>query len=89
MVKRTVTVGNKSGLHARPAALFVGKAQSFSSEIYLASPGQEPVNGKSILGLLTLGAEQGSTIEIAAEGPDAETAVAELVKLIESFDPQF
>lgn len=89
MVKKTVTIGNKSGLHARPARVFVEKAQSFASEIYLACPGEEPVNGKSILGILTLGAEKGKTIEISAEGPDAERAVAELVKLIETFDPQF
>ncbi|HHT05766.1 MAG TPA: HPr family phosphocarrier protein [Hydrogenispora sp.] len=86
MVKKMVTIKNKSGLHARPAAVFMEKAQEFASQIYLARPGEEPVNGKSILGILTLGVEKGSTIEIAAEGPDAEEAVAALADLVESFE---
>ena len=88
MVKKMVTINNKSGLHARPAAVFMEKAQQFKSQVYLARPGEEPVNGKSILGILTLGVEKGSAIEISAEGPDAEEAVAALVKLVESFDPE-
>ncbi|WP_331274107.1 HPr family phosphocarrier protein [Capillibacterium thermochitinicola] len=83
-----VTIKNKSGLHARPAAIFMEKAQQFASQVYLARPGEEPVNAKSIMGILTLGLEKGSTIEISAEGPDAEAAVAELVKLVETFDPE-
>ena len=86
MVKKTVTIRNKSGLHARPAALFMEKAQQFASAVYLARPGAEPVNGKSILGILTLGVGKGTTIEIAAEGPDAEAAVDALVELVENFE---
>ena len=89
MFKETVTIQNKTGLHARPASLFVEKVKCFSSEVYVAFPGNEPVSGKRILGILTLAAEKGDTIEISAEGTDAEAAVTELVNLINSFNPNF
>jgi phosphotransferase system HPr (HPr) family protein len=65
------------GLHARPAALFVQQAAAFSSTIRL-SCGERTADGKSILGVLQLGASAGSRVEIRAEGDDAEAAVEAL-----------
>lgn len=79
--KKEVVVKNKLGLHARPAALFVQTANKFNSRV-IVEKDKEKVNGKSIMGILMLGAERGSTIIIEAEGQDAETAVLELEKLV-------
>lgn len=77
-----VTVRNPQGLHARPADLFVRRASQFESRIDLIKDG-ERVDGKSILGVLTLVAEQGTELKIEARGPDADRAVAALVELFE------
>jgi len=69
------------GLHARPAALFVQQAAAFSSAIRL-SCGERTADGKSILGVLQLGASAGSTVEIRAEGDDAEAAAEGLATFI-------
>jgi phosphotransferase system HPr (HPr) family protein len=69
------------GLHARPAALFVKQAAAFSSTIRL-SCGERTVDGKSILGVLQLGASAGSRVEIHAEGEDAEEAAEALAAFI-------
>jgi phosphotransferase system HPr (HPr) family protein len=69
------------GLHARPAALFVQQAAAFSSTIRL-SCGERTADGKSILGVLQLGASAGSTVEIRAEGEDAEAAAEGLATFI-------
>lgn len=83
MVTKKLTVKNKSGLHARPAALFVQIANKFDSRITVKrDDDNEEVNGKSIMGILMLGAEKGSVIVIAAEGDDAENAMTELEKII-------
>jgi phosphocarrier protein len=82
MTRASAVVKNELGLHARPAALFVRLASRFSSEITLGKNGVE-VNGKSIMGVMMLAAERGSTLEIRAEGADEERAVAELAALIE------
>ncbi|MDI3532916.1 MAG: phosphocarrier protein HPr [Synergistaceae bacterium] len=84
MVEKTVTVKNPHGLHARPAALFVQKASSFSSSssITVVKDGQE-VDAKSILAILSLGVEPGTTITIRADGDDAERATAELAAICE------
>lgn len=74
-------VKSKQGLHARPAALFVQIANKFDARITVIRD-EEEVNGKSIMGILMLGAEQGSEISIEAEGKDAETAILELEKII-------
>lgn len=87
MVKQEVTITNKTGLHARPASLFVQKANKFSSEIKVASNGRE-VNAKSIMEIMSLAAGQGTTIEIRAEGEDAEDAVKALVDLIQNKLPE-
>jgi phosphocarrier protein HPr len=82
-IKKKLTVKNKQGLHARPAALFVQVANKFDSRITIRR-GSEEVNGKSIMGILMLGAEKGSAIIIEAEGEDAPSAVLELEKIISS-----
>ncbi len=69
-----LTITNEVGLHARPAALFVQEASKFKSEISVRNGDQE-VNAKSILGVLTLGADQGCVITVTAEGEDAEAAL--------------
>jgi phosphotransferase system HPr (HPr) family protein len=80
-VKKKVIINNKQGLHARPAALFVQVANKFDSLITVMKD-KESVNGKSIMGILMLGAEKGSTIYIEAEGEDALQAVKELEKVV-------
>jgi|SRR5580658_7146490 len=77
---KAVTVTNKLGVHARPAALFVKIANKFESDITVERDGEQ-VNGKSIMGLMMLAAGQGATLIITAEGPDAEAAVRELESL--------
>ncbi|MBU0548844.1 MAG: HPr family phosphocarrier protein [Candidatus Omnitrophica bacterium] len=80
-IRKNVTVKNKLGLHARPAALFVQTANKFDSRITVEKD-NERVNGKSIMGILMLGAELGSSIVIEAHGQDAEKALAELERLL-------
>ncbi|RLG50173.1 MAG: phosphocarrier protein HPr [Thermoproteota archaeon] len=82
-VETTVKLLNKVGLHARPASLFVQTARKFKSQIKVKKDGNE-ADAKSILGVLSLGAEYGHTITITADGPDAEEAVNTLVSLIEN-----
>ena len=77
VVKKEITVVNRLGLHARPAAQIVQKASQFKSEIKLSKDGLE-VNAKSIMGVMMLAAEMGSTIVIITEGPD-EAAAAEAI----------
>ncbi len=83
MIERSVVVRNQPGIHARPAAQFVKKAGEFRSEI-LVSNGDLTVNGKSIMGVMMLAAEEGAVIRIAASGPDEEAAVEALVNLIDT-----
>jgi len=81
IVKREIIVKNKTGLHARPAAMFVQIANKFESEITITKENQK-VNGKSIMGILMLAAEKGSRITIIAEGVDATLAVKELSNVL-------
>jgi phosphocarrier protein len=83
VIRKKITVKNKQGLHARPAALFVQVANRFDARITVKRE-EEEVNGKSIMGILMLGAERGSEILIEAEGEDAELAIIELEKLVTS-----
>ena len=83
MIECQATIVNQEGLHARPAARIVRLANSFASEIELAKDGLE-VNGKSIMGVMMLAAECGSSIVIRAQGPDAEQAVQALAELVAS-----
>jgi phosphocarrier protein len=80
--QRHVRIGNKQGLHARPAAEFVKTASRYQSEIYVGKDDLE-VNGKSIMGMMMLAAEFGSEIRIRATGIDCQLAVAELASLVE------
>ncbi|GIN85384.1 HPr-like protein Crh [Heyndrickxia sporothermodurans] len=83
MAERQVEVKLKTGLQARPAALFVQEANRFSSEIFLEKEGKK-VNAKSIMGLMSLAAGAGSLITLSAVGHDEEAAVEELAKFIEN-----
>ena len=81
VAKRTVTVVHRQGLHARPAALFVELAKRFSSTVTVRK-GRKVVDGKSIMGLLTLAANQGARISITTDGPDAVSALERLIELL-------
>lgn len=83
MIERQATIVNQEGLHARPAARIVRLASTFESDIELVKDGFD-VNGKSIMGVMMLAAECGSSIIIRAKGPDAEQAVQALAALVES-----
>jgi phosphocarrier protein HPr len=79
--ERTLTISNRYGLHARPAAEFVKLAATYRSEITVRKDDLE-VNGKSIMGMMMLAAEFGSQITIQASGEDAADAVADLSQLV-------
>ncbi|HET8633902.1 MAG TPA: HPr family phosphocarrier protein [Gemmatimonadales bacterium] len=81
MTQREAQIVNQLGLHARPAAQLVRAAASFASDIRLEKDGME-VNGKSIMGVMMLAAEFGSTVSVRADGPDEAEAVAALCALI-------
>jgi phosphocarrier protein HPr len=81
MIERTVRIVNKNGLHARPAAEIVKLASKYQSDITLVREDLE-VNGKSIMGVMMLAAEFGSSLLLRAAGPDAEQAVSALSDLI-------
>jgi len=88
MITRTVTIRNRAGLHTRPAAAVVKTAARFQAEFTLLKDDFE-INGKSIIGVMTLAAEQGSTLELRFEGPDEEEAAAAVVDLFErGFDEE-
>lgn len=76
-IKKKIQIRNPQGLHARPASVFVRIANKFESDVTVKKDG-ETVNGKSIMGLLTLAANQGSWLEIEISGSDAEIAMKEL-----------
>lgn len=78
---RDLTIQNRNGLHARPAALFVKTSSRFHSEVWVEKDG-EKVNGKSIMGLMMLAAGKGSVLRITAEGEDAVTVMQELEHLV-------
>jgi phosphocarrier protein len=81
LIKKKLTVKNKQGLHARPAALFVQVANKFDASITVHH-NDEKVNGKSIMGILMLGAEKGASIVIEADGDDAAASLLELEKIV-------
>lgn len=82
----SVTINNPQGLHMRPAYLLAETASSFESDIELVKDDIR-VDGKSVLGILTLGAAQGAVISIEASGSDAEDAIAKLESLLQSGFP--
>ena len=83
MIKKTVTIINSSGLHARPSATLVKLAGGFKSDFYIHMYGYR-VNGKSILGVMTLAAEQGAELLFEVSGPDEEEAMTAILNLVEN-----
>jgi phosphocarrier protein HPr len=83
MVKKKVVVKNKLGLHARAAVKFMNLANRFASSVWIEKDGNE-IDGKSILGILTLAAVQGSEITLKISGPDEDQALNALETLIEN-----
>jgi len=81
MPRTDLTILNKLGIHARPAAQFVKTANRFQSEIRVEKDGEE-VDGKSIMGLMMLAAGHGSVIVVTADGEDAEAALSAITDLI-------
>lgn len=81
MPKHPVIVKLKTGLHARPAALFVQEANKFASEIFVEKD-EKKVNAKSIMGIMSLAISAGTEVTISAEGSDSEQAVNALVTLV-------
>ncbi|MBU4541277.1 HPr family phosphocarrier protein [uncultured Acetobacterium sp.] len=82
MIVEKVFVTNKAGLHAKPASLFVQKANDFKSEIYIKKETTR-VNAKSIMGVMILAVQKGDEIQIEATGEDEKKAVEQLKQLIE------
>lgn len=83
MITQMVTVKNEAGLHARPSSVLVKTASRFQSEFFIEMYGYR-VNGKSILGVMTLAAEMGAEMKLIVDGPDEKRALAELVRLFEN-----
>jgi phosphocarrier protein HPr len=79
---KEITIVNRLGLHARPAAMFVKVCNRHKSEIWVEKDGEQ-VNGKSIMGLMMLAAGQGSRLLVSCEGVDAEDALRDIEELIE------
>jgi len=82
MVEREVTVSNRAGLHTRPASMLVRTASQFESEIFLRRDNYE-INGKSVIGVMTLAAEQGATLDLIVEGEDENEAAEAIAELFE------
>lgn len=82
-MEKVVVIKNETGLHARPAGMFVKKASEFTSTVEVKCKGKV-VNAKSIMGIMSLGLAKGDELTISAKGEDEETAVNTLVELIES-----
>ena len=78
---KELTIVNKLGIHARPAALFVKTANRFAAEIFVEKDG-EKINGKSIMGLMMLALGPGSKMTLHARGADAQQAIAEIEALV-------
>jgi len=83
MTEQMVTISNRAGIHARPAAILVQAAKDFKANIYFEK-GRDRINGKSIMGILTLAATYKAEIKIIAEGEDEDRAVEAIVKLFNS-----
>ncbi len=82
MIKKTVTIKNKLGLHARAAVKFVNLANRFTSSVKIIKDGNE-IDGKSVLGILTLAATKGSEITIKVSGDDEKIALENLLTLVD------
>ena len=85
---RELTITNKLGIHARPAALFVKTANRFACDVFVEKDG-EKINGKSIMGLMMLAAGPGSKLTLHVKGADADAAIAEIEALVKrKFDEE-
>lgn len=82
-LSKTALIVNERGLHARAAAKFVKCASLYQADVTVIKDGQE-ISGRSIMGLMMLGAAKGTELTLAARGPDAKTALAALCRLIET-----
>jgi phosphocarrier protein len=82
MIERDVMIRNRAGLHTRPASKLVKTASQFESEVYLRRDNYE-INGKSVIGVMTLVAEQGATLTLVVDGDDEEAAADTLTELFE------
>ena len=83
MYVKEVTINNQVGLHARPATFFIQKANEFKSSIWVEKD-ERRVNGKSLLGVLSLGIVKGTTVSLIADGADEKDAVEKLAELVNS-----
>jgi phosphocarrier protein HPr len=82
MPERTVTIASSVGLHARPAALFVQAATATGLSVQISKAGEEPVDARSILGVMALGAKHGEEVLLTADGDGADAALDDLVALL-------
>jgi phosphocarrier protein len=80
---KDLTIQNRNGLHARPAAMFVKISSRYRADVWVEKDG-ERVNGKSIMGLMMLAAGKGSKLHVIAEGADADKVVAEIENLVQT-----
>ncbi|HKB84634.1 MAG TPA: HPr family phosphocarrier protein [Ignavibacteriaceae bacterium] len=78
MIEKTVKIINKAGMHTRPAATIVKMASKYKCEFYISKNGLN-INGKSIIGVMTLAAEMGSDVTLSFDGEDEEQAAGEIV----------
>ena len=85
MIKKPVKILNENGLHALPASRFVRLAEKFTSDVMLEKDGVQ-VSGKSIMGILTLACEKGSTVILSCDGKDEKNAYKALRKILEGQD---
>lgn len=83
MIKKTVTIVNNLGLHARPSAMLVSTSSKFRSEVFFTKDSLR-VNGKSIMGVMMLAAEKGSKLIVETDGEDESEAMEQIIKVIES-----
>jgi len=83
MISRVVTIKNRAGIHARPAALIVQTANQFASQVFFEKDSNR-INGKSIMGIITLGAAYNTSLTIIADGADEIAAVEAIVRLFEN-----
>ncbi len=82
-LEKALTIRNKMGMHARPAAQFVKRAGKYQCDVWVEKD-DESVNGKSIMGLMMLAAGKGETIKVITDGADAEAAMTDLEELVSS-----
>jgi len=82
MIEREVTIRNRAGLHTRPASMLVKTASQFDSDVYLRRDNYE-INGKSVIGVMTLAAEQGARLTLLVEGDDEREAADAIAELFE------